>query len=78
MEKECEFCGNTEEPWSLDGGYSEQYTFCLNCHVALVTLSLSPEQFLRAKAKGGDTNRFYLHDDFYDPETGIAQQSMFQ
>ena len=88
MAKECEFCGYQEAKfededkpdrglyrltYSLDP-QKERYILCANCSFALVTLSLSPQQFLRAKEKGGDTNRFYLHDDFYDPETGQALQ----
>jgi hypothetical protein len=77
MAKECEFCGYQEAnglyrlTYSLDP-QKERYIPCGNCLFALVTCSLSPQQFLRAKEKGNDTSRFFLHDAYYDPETGQA------
>ena len=74
MGEECEFCGNAETPYELTAFRpDESYTVCPNCLVGLVLTSLSPRQYLRAKAKGGDTNRFYLHDDFYDSEGNALQ-----
>ncbi len=74
MPEECEFCGY-RRPYTLADASEgkERYTVCLNCLFSLVACSLSTEQFLRAKARGGDTNRFYLHDDFYDREGNALQ-----
>jgi len=76
MDEECEFCGTTLVTYTLadEKRDRENYIVCPNCLLGLVGVSLSPEQFLRAKARGGDTNRFYLHDDFYDSD-GHALQS---
>lgn len=52
----------------------EEYVACPNCLLGLVTNSLTSAQFLRAKEKGGDVSRWYLHEDFYDGETGEALQ----
>jgi len=41
--------------------------------IGLITHSLSPQQYLRAKQAGGNTDRFWLHGDFYDQD-GMALQ----
>lgn len=73
----CEFCGN-DFAYTIDGGlhreHRELYRACPNCHIGLVMVSLAPWQFLRAKGLGGEVERFYLHSDFYDYETGEALQ----
>jgi hypothetical protein len=75
MGEECEFCGTTLVTYTLadEKRDRESYIVCPNCLVGLVLTSLSQRQFLRAKARGGDTNRFYLHDDFYDREGNALQ-----
>ena len=79
---ECEFCGagiiyclrdETAIP-GTEQSTIEEYLTCPNCLIGLVMLSLSTAQFLRSRERGGDMNRFYLHEDFYDPDTGEALQ----
>lgn len=84
LSEECEFCGTDSFPALMvlsdhpagrkPGLRHDQYCACANCLLGLVNLSLTPTQFLRAKEKGGNVERFYLHGDFYDPETGQALQ----
>ena len=83
LPNECEFCGHDilltvilAHPSETLVAYAERerYVVCANCHIGLVALSLAPWQFLRAKQIGGDVNRYYLHDDFYDRDTGEALQ----
>jgi hypothetical protein len=54
--------------------HREEYVACPNCLIGLVMTSLTPQQFLRAREQGGDITRWYLHDDFYDPDSGEALQ----
>lgn len=90
LPNECEFCGYklllnvilghpSQPTWGdpereREYAERERYVVCAGCHVGLITLSLAPWQFLRAKESGGDVNRYYLHDDFYDRDTGDALQ----
>ena len=78
----CEFCGErivmmvlTDHPRlsASMAGSSHVYVACPNCLIGLVTHSLSPQQYLRAKQAGGNTDRFWLHGDFYD-DSGTALQ----
>ena len=48
------------------------YKLCKSCHYRLLNKALRPLEFFNLKAKHGDT--YLLHDDFYDGETGIADQ----
>ena len=77
----CEFCGNDTVPVLTvltELGHPEvSYMACANCLIPLVTHSLSPEQYLRAKDQGGSVRRFLLHGDFYDELTGEALQPIF-
>lgn len=77
----CEFCGElevllvvTDHPKWTKGGVPQTYVVCPNCSNSLITHSLSPTQFLRAKALGGDVRRHLLHDDFYNSDNGVALQ----
>lgn len=83
--RECVFCGNNvpdilmelkrvPEAPERPGQKREKYVVCPNCLISLVMLCLTPEQYRRAIDAGCDANWFYLHDDFYDPETGEALQ----
>jgi len=79
----CEFCGEyvvlmvlADHPKLTTAGVTkgDVYAACPNCLLSLVTCSLAPWQFKRARDAGGDVNRFYLHGDFYDRDTGQALQ----
>lgn len=77
---ECEFCGSDSLVMEIAKGppipevEKEVYYACGNCLLGMVTHSLAPWQFLRSKQNGGDMTRFYVHHDFYDPDTGEALQ----
>jgi len=85
---DCEFCGKSEvlmvlsdHPAGVDklpSHIQEVYVACPNCLVRLVTHSLTPQQYLRAKQAGRDMDRYYLHSDFYDQDTGTALQPMLE
>jgi len=78
----CEFCGeriimmvltdHPRSPASMERS-SDVYVACPNCLLGLVTLSLAPWQFKRAR-NAGVYQRYYLHADFYDHDTGEALQ----
>ena len=81
----CNFCPHNEPAALMElkpvpeaperpGRRPEKYTVCPNCLIDLVMTCLTPEQYRRAIDAGCDPNWFYLHDDFYDPETGEALQ----
>jgi len=79
----CEFCGEyvvlmvlADHPTLTTAGVTrgDVYVSCPNCLFRLVNCSLAPWQFKRARDAGGDTSRFYLHEDFYGRETGEALQ----
>ena len=61
----------------LDRHGGDVYAACPNCLLGLVAHSLSPQQFMRAKDAGGNTDRFYLHGDFYT-DLGTALQPAFE
>lgn len=79
----CEFCGEgtvlvvlADHPSFTNATLrkGDVYAACPNCLLSLVTCSLAPWQFKRARDAGGDVNHFYLHEDFYDWNTGQALQ----
>ncbi|EWG08995.1 hypothetical protein C1N70_26535 (plasmid) [Cytobacillus firmus] len=51
-----------------------QWTLCETHLKKLLTHSLSPKEFHQLYNQYGDV--YLLHDDFYDPETGIAFQQI--
>ena len=69
----CEACGiNTN--CILQVRPKEVYKICLNCLSDLVNVRLSPEQFFSLIKNKHNATEFYLHDDFYDSETGEGLQ----
>ncbi len=76
---ECEFCGTphvvmvlADHPRMMEEkGACDIYAACPNCLMMLVNHALAPHQYMRAKDAGGNTDRYYLHKDFYT-DLGVA------
>ena len=75
----CEACLKFEYQYTIQpkqGGYPP-YKLCANCMTNLVMLSLAPHEFLNLIKNDPDRKwEFWLHDDFYDPNTGHAYQPL--
>jgi len=69
----CQAC-NRECESELKVDKDQIYKCCLNCIFNINNLNLNPTQFFNLLKNGHDKNEFYLHDDFYDWDTGEALQ----
>ena len=70
----CESCNIREiEVEELAGEGQNPFRLCLPCHNRLLNKALRPSEFFNLTAIHGQG--YYLHDDFYDYETGEATQS---
>ena len=69
----CEACGEKCHS-KLIVSKDEIYILDLNCLTDLINLNLSPEHFFNLLENGHTINEFYLHEDFYDSNTGEALQ----
>lgn len=75
MMKKCEACEINMAKAKLVICSKIKYYLCLNCLLNFVTVSLSKDNFKNLIKNGHSVDEFYLHDDFYDAETGEALQS---
>jgi hypothetical protein len=50
----------------------QPYHLCIECHIRLINYALRPLEFFNLAAIHGHS--YYLHDDFYDFDTGEAMQ----
>lgn len=70
----CESCNIREaEVEELANEGQNPFRLCLPCHDRLLNKALRPLEFFKLTAIHGHT--YYLHDDFYDYDTGVATQS---
>jgi hypothetical protein len=70
----CESCNIREiEVEELADEGQNPYRLCLPCHHRLLNKALRPLEFFNLTAIHG--HNYYLHDDFYDYDTGEATQS---
>ncbi|GET24149.1 hypothetical protein [Prolixibacter sp. NT017] len=70
----CESCNIREiEVEELFDEGQNPYRLCLSCHDRLLNKALRPLEFFNLTAIHG--HGYYLHDDFYDYDTGEAMQS---
>ena len=60
------------EIWDISGK-AEPYKLCFGCRDRLINLALRPLEFFNLTAIHGHS-QYYLHDDFYDYDTGEATQ----
>jgi len=67
----CESCNIIEIEELVDEGQNP-YRLCLGCHDRLLNKALRPLEFFNLTAIHGHS--YYLHDDFYDYDTGEATQ----
>lgn len=73
----CESCNIREiEVEELVDEGQNPYRLCLSCHDRLLNKALRPLEFFNLTAIHG--HNYYLHDDFYDYNTGEAMQSDIQ
>lgn len=70
----CESCNTREIQVEelADEGHNP-FRLCFQCHTRLLSKSLRPLEFFNLTAMHGHS--YYMHDDFYDDETGEATQS---
>ncbi|KIC90273.1 hypothetical protein, partial [Flavihumibacter solisilvae] len=69
----CESCKKREiEVEELAGEGQNSFRLCLPCHERLLNKALRPLEFFNLTAIHGHV--YYLHDDFYDYDTGKATQ----
>ena len=71
---ECECCDSMVQYHLKTVGEQPEYKVCGNCLLFLVTNGLNPRQFKKLLEKGHSISEFMLHDDYYDPDTGEAEQ----
>ena len=70
MRDNCESCGLTRTLIIEDSGLGSPFKVCEECYRRLLNKALRPLEFFNLTAKHGDA--YWLHDDFYDFETGEA------
>ena len=68
----CESCEQRPVTIEEDCGDGEVFLLCTECHERLTNYALRPLEFFRLYLRHGPY--YYLHDDFYDEETGEAYQ----
>jgi hypothetical protein len=71
----CEACREFPATLTIKDSRSDLiYKVCHNCIISLVNVSLTPEQFFNLINAGHSKHEFWLHDDFYDWDSGEALQ----
>lgn len=68
----CEACGEEGFTIVFSDGPTPKIELCEEHFKAIVKRALKPDEYFRLHEKYGDI--FLLHDDFYDPDSGIAVQ----
>jgi hypothetical protein len=71
-EEKCESCEINKVEVTEEIETGSNYKLCKSCHHRLTNLALRPIEYFNLVAKHGNT--FLLHDDFYDNDTGEAEQ----